>query len=398
MVSEAHLPLEGKLFAFFHQSAALYGSDRVLLDLVLGIRSAGAAPVVLLPESGPLSEVLIQEGIEVHCVPVLKLSRAKLSALGMLSLAWELLSATSQYDKIFSGRQVDLVHSNTLAVLGGALWAHRRRIPHVWHVHEIVRKPAQMGKVFSFLLARFTNRVACNSVATRDWLFEQCPQLSDRMHVILNGIEFPQQMDSQMVARLHSEFRPNGARLAVGLIGRINRMKGHGVLMDAVDRLSTTISQPFSVVFVGDSPSGQEEYSHQLDSRIAASPIAGSVVRCKFTKDRWPHYVALDIVCVPSIEEESFGLVAAEAMAMGKPVIASKIGALPEVVRDGATGLIVEPKNPQKLAQALDALLSDEELRQRMGEAARVVAIREFSTLRMIDQFVELYAPLSGKR
>ena len=140
-MSSQHLPLAGKLIAFFHQSSDLYGSDRILLELADGVQKAGGKAVVLLPNSGPLTEEFTARNIEFHTLPVLKLSRSRFSVGGLFSLAREMMSALPKYDRIFANRRVDMVHSNTVAVLGGAIWAHRRRIPHLWHVHEIIEHP-----------------------------------------------------------------------------------------------------------------------------------------------------------------------------------------------------------------------------------------------------------------
>ena len=122
-----HLPLEGKLIAFFHQSSDLYGSDKILLYLAEGVGKLGGKAVVLLPDNGPLTHELELRGIEFHTLPILKVTRAKFSIKGVLELSREIKVALPAYDKVFGMRQVDLVHSNTIAVLGGALWAHRRK-------------------------------------------------------------------------------------------------------------------------------------------------------------------------------------------------------------------------------------------------------------------------------
>lgn len=393
-MSALHRPLEGKLIAFFHQSSDLYGSDRILLDLADCVQHAGGHAVVLLPDTGPLTEEFAARNIEFHALPVIKLSRSRFGIKGLLGLSREMMTALPAYDQVFGNRRVDMVHSNTLAVLGGALWARRRRIPHLWHVHEIVEHPWIAAHAFPRLISAMANQVVCNSNATYQWLRAALPGLGKKMRVIRNGVQAPPCSDELTIAELQRKFRPAGTRLAVGLVGRINRLKGHSLLLDAVDLLHRQGVNDFSVVFIGSAPSGQEIYQTQLEQRIARSPMQERIVVQGFTSNVWPIYAALDIICVPSTEPESFGLVATEAMAMGKPVVASRMGALMEIVIDGSTGLTFDAGDDEALTAALGQLLGDDGLRRRMGCAGKVRIGAEFSVDKMKTNFVTLYHSL----
>ena len=393
-----HLTLEGKLIAFFHQSSDLYGSDRILLELVACVQKAGGVAVVLLPDTGPLTEEFAVRNIEFHTLPILKLSRARLSLRGVFNLAREMLTALSNYDHLFASRRVDMVHSNTIAVIGGAIWAHRRRIPHLWHVHEIVEHPWFANWALPRLVNAMADRVVCTSNATSQWLLNVQPSLAGKMQVIWNGVHMPSPCNAAATTQLHGKFRPAGARLAIGLVGRINRLKGHQMLMDAVDQLHDRGFHDFSLVFIGSPPAGQDIYLTQLEQRVARSPMRERIVMQGFTANIWPAYAALDIVCVPSTEPESFGLVAAEAMAMGKPVIASRLGALTEVVVDGSTGITVTPRDTDALALALERLLCDDTLRESMGLAGRERIDTELSVERMTGYFKSTYAEMMTQK
>lgn len=397
-MSAKHLPLEGRLIAFFHQSSDLYGSDRILLHLAEGVQNAGGHAVVLLPDAGPLTGEFSARGIEFHTLPVLKLSRSRFSLGGLFDLAGEMMSELPAYDREFGNRKVDMVHSNTIALLGGALWARRRHIPHLWHVHEIVEHPWLAARAFPRLVSVMSDRVVCNSNSTSQWLLGVQPDIDEKTTVIWNGVEAPTYLDEVAIAELRRKFRPNGVRLAVGLVGRINRLKGHGLLVDAADLLHGRGMDDFSIVFVGSPPSGQEDFRTQLERRIARSPMQDRILMHGFATNVWPTYAALDIVCVPSTEPESFGLVAAEAMAMGKPVLASRLGALSEVVLDGTTGLTFLPGDAKALAGALEKLLDDDAMRMRMGNAGMKRIEANFSVTRMKEEFVSVYAKMTAQK
>lgn len=388
------MPLSGKLVAFFHQSSDLYGSDKIMLELAHAVQIAGGSAVVLIPTYGPLTEELAARNIEYHIVPILKLSRGAMTLRGMIALAKEVLLVLSTYNQIFLNRRVDLIHSNTLAVLGGALLAHRRKIQHLWHVHEIIVHPWLAVRVFPTLLRYMSDHIVCNSNATRHWLLDFQPGMSSKMCVISNGVERPLRLNQSEVADLRRSFLPSNARIAIGLVGRINRLKGHQLLMDAADQLHRRGINDFSVVFIGSPPPGQDVFLNELFQRIERSPMRELVVVNDFTRDVWPVYAALDIVCVPSTEPESFGLVAVEAMTAAKPVVASDLGALSEVVVDRHTGLLFEPNDAESLAICLEQLIRNSKLRLQLGNAGVLWTQKNFTVQKMRDSFVEKYASL----
>ena len=136
---------------FVHQSSDLYGSDRVLIDIAHALRLSGGEPIVVLPDGGPLVQTLKERGIEVHAVApieVLKLSRSVMTPLGALRLLTNIPRSLAVLDRCVAGRSIDLVYSNTLAVLAGALWARSRQVKHLWHVHEIVEHPRLAARAF----------------------------------------------------------------------------------------------------------------------------------------------------------------------------------------------------------------------------------------------------------
>lgn len=366
---------------FVHQSSDLYGSDRMLLACATALQQANGRAIVVLPGRGPLHQALRQRGIEVHALTdesVLKLSRAVLSIRGIFRLLASTSASQQQLDRCVFGRRVDLVVTSTLAVLAGVPWARRHGVPHLWHVHEIVERPRWAAKTFPWLLRLFADRVVCNSGATQRWLLDAQPPLAARTGVVINGVDDPQSVSSGPAAlapeaqqALHRRFRPAGVSLAIGLVGRINRLKGHGVLLQAAQWLHEQGLTDFSLVFIGDAPAGQLQHQQLLQAKVEASGLAARVVFTGFLADTTAAYRALDIVCVPSVEAESFGLVAIEAMALGLPVVASDIGGLPEVVLHQNTGMLHKAGDARGLADALALLLQDAALRQALGQAGR---------------------------
>lgn len=367
------------LVVFVHGSADLYGSDRVLLNLVRDCTAQGRwHVVVVLGESGPLHEELRQAGAEVHLAAVGKIARSMLSWRAPLSLWSSLRRARLELERVVSGRPVALVYSNTLAVLGGAWCAHRWRRPHVWHVHETVMQPRLVGWVLGRLADRMADHVVANSASTRRWLLRQAPALAPRCRVVHNGIA---PMPAASPAEIEAFRARVGARhgeVVIACVGRFNHLKGQDLLIEATARLHRQGRLgPVRVAIVGDVYAGHEDFRAHLAARIEQHGLGAHVFLLPFERDIHRVWRGSDIAVVPSVQPEGFGLVAVEAMACGLPVVAAAHGGVTEIVEHGSSGWLFEPGRVDDLAHALDCLVRDAPLRRRLGaQAAEQQSVR----------------------
>lgn len=364
---------------FVHQSADMYGSDKVLLSLVAGLDRSRFTPIVILPCDGPLLTALEEAGIRCHVVPLVRAGRTLFSIKGLLALpvkAWKSVRAISC---VLEGERIDIVHSNTLAVLSGAIWAWLKGVPHVWHVHEIIERPLVVRKGFAWLLRLFASKVICNSHATMKLLLQDQPVLQQKTVVVWNGIDREQPADIDKAAAFRAGLRLADGDVLVALLGRVNRWKGQGLLVEAAEQLEVRGQHHLRYVMVGSPPAGQEHFLHVLEARIAQSPVREKISLLSFTSDIWTVWDSCDIAVVPSTEPEPFGMVALEAMVSGKPVVAANHGGLAEIVVPGKTGLLFEPNNPRGLAEAIETLADNKTLRDEMGHAGKRLAAEKFS-------------------
>ena len=152
-------------------------------------------------------------------------------------------------------------------------------------------------------------------------------------------------------------------------VGRLSHEKGHADLIrTAAALVAMPGTQDFRVVIVGDGPERQS-----LANLAARLGVEKQVVFAGFQRDTRPYYAMATIVAVPSHSEGSPNVVL-EAMAAGLPIAANRVGGIPEILEECVTGLLVEPRNPDAMAKALFRLLSDDELRGRLGAAAEAQA------------------------
>jgi D-inositol-3-phosphate glycosyltransferase len=186
---------------------------------------------------------------------------------------------------------------------------------------------------------------------------------------------------------------PKDAQMVL-FVGRIERLKGLETLLRAAALLQgrgfLSPSCPCVMVIGGDPDNPQEEMQHLRELRDSLAVANVVTFLGKRPQTELPmYYSAAQTVVMPS-QYESFGMVALEAMACGTPVVASGVGGLLYLVRDGRTGYHIPDSDPQALADKLQKLLSDERLRQEMGRHAANVA-RGYSWERITDQMMTLY-------
>jgi glycosyltransferase involved in cell wall biosynthesis len=180
---------------------------------------------------------------------------------------------------------------------------------------------------------------------------------------------------------------PSGARL-VFASGRAAPYKGIGVFIEAAHRVALSGNDDVHFAYAGDGPALQ-------DLRDLASRLA--VPRFHFLGRRDDVAALLSsttVAVVPSVWAEAFGLTVVEAMAAGRPLVASRIGGIPELVEHERTGLLVEPGHPDELAGAIQRLLDDPGLAADMGARAKAVAREQYSVERTVAELSGILLPL----
>jgi glycosyltransferase involved in cell wall biosynthesis len=386
-----------KLVLLVHQAAELYGSDKVLLYIAEGLLKGGRFwPVVVVPTDGPLVGALRALGVEVHISEVAKITRAAFTPRGLFRLAVQAWTATSGLDRLLAGRRVAVVHSNTLAVVAGAVFAWRRGAPHLWHVHEIIQSPRLVSRAYPRLVRWMADRVVSNSTLTEQWLLQEQPSLAQRSVVVFNGLPPQQPVQAQQAADFRQSLNlpPDSTLLVVA--GRINSWKGQGLLLQALAQLKQNGQLGgLCLAIVGDTPPGQPQWLLQLQAQVAALGLSDVVRFVKFVDDIRPVWAAADIAVVPSTEPEPFGMVAIEAMAAGVPVVAAAHGGLLDIVVDGESGLLFTPRDADALAVALDRLNRSPEWRHTLGERGRFIQQQRFSAATQVTALEAVYAAMA---
>jgi glycosyltransferase involved in cell wall biosynthesis len=377
---------------YVHSSAGRYGADRQLSLLVSNLDPERYRALVVLPDDGPLVGELRGAGAEVHVRPGLAvLRRALFNPAGVARVAARVAADARGLAHLARTRDARLVHSNTSVTLGGAAAARAARLPHVWHVREIYADFPRWWPAYRRLLLR-ADAVPCLSEATR-------AQFGDAP----NALVIHEGLPADATAR-----RPLGrreARESLGLpeevftclvLGRLNSWKGQEVLARALAEPALRERGAIGLV-AGDAWPGEERYERALEALRTDLGLGDRLRLLGFRDDLDAHYGAADVVCVPSTRPEPLGLVALEAAAAAKCVVASNTGGLPEIVRDGETGRLVAPGSAPALAATLGELADDPGLRGRLAAAAADDVRARFSTEHLIERTQALYDELLSR-
>jgi glycosyltransferase involved in cell wall biosynthesis len=379
-----------KNILFIHQSAELYGSDKTLLLLLKYLDKTKYLPLVVLPFDGPLKKELEKEDIKVVIAPVLKLYRKMFTPKNLLKFFRDIRKSVSILDNLNKQYNFDLIYSNTLAVLLGMIYAKKRKIKHIWHVHEIIVHPKVIASSFPKLLNKYADVVICNSLATMKNLVERKRELEKKSIVIYNGIETEK---PEVTTCSREDFGYNDQDIIITLVGRISRLKGHKWLLSTYLKHFNQNTNT-KLLFVGSPVEGQEYYLTEIEQFIIQNKLEHRVKIISFTKNLSKVWKLTDIAIMPSSEAESFGLVAVEAMLAKKPVIGSNHGGLTEIIINNETGFLVEPNNVEALSEALSKLIDNPELRKSFGERGYQRAIKEFSVDKYVQSFETVFSEM----
>jgi len=176
-------------------------------------------------------------------------------------------------------------------------------------------------------------------------------------------------------------------KINILFVGRLEKRKGLNYLLEAHKQIKQEMPN-FRLIVVGPGTRLRNKY----EKRVAQNGLKDVVFVGYVSHDELPrYYKTADIVCAPATGKESFGIVLLEAMALGKPVVASNIDGYASIMTHGVEGLLVPPRDEKALAQALVSLMASESLRQQMGAKGKITAA-EYDWKRIVQRVVDYYA------
>jgi glycosyltransferase involved in cell wall biosynthesis len=352
-------------------SGGYYGKESVIVNLCSALEKLGCAAEVgaFLNSQAPNDEVVV---------------RAQRAGLAVSTFAcrgrFDSKTVRTIRDHILA-EQIDVVHThdNKADLYGylAARWAKRPVFAtcHLWFTTDFSSR--LYGGLDRLVLKHFDGIVAVSPPIGAT--LYQSGVAQRKVAVIANGIDF----STLLKVEDASSGREFGSGTTIGIVGRLTRQKGHPFLFAAARGILQKFPEARFVV-VGEGPDRKH-----LEALAEELGISGSIHFAGYRDDMVSVYGALDLMVMPSLDE-GLPMTLLEAMAAKRAVIASAVGAVPEVIEHGQTGLLVEPGNTDDLEQAILMLLNDASLRSRIAQNARQ-SVARFSSDLMARKYLDFY-------
>lgn len=379
---KAALPTQHPAVLLVLASAELYGSDRAALEIASAVRNEGLPLGVIVPSDGPLVDELVRITADVHVLDPLVLRRADFRGARAPATVSRCTHGLLRLRRFARLHRFDLVHTNCSTPQGGALLARWWNVPHLWQVHEIFGD-ALTRSVFGRLLRRADMLIGASEAVAAQF---KDPELRSRFRVAYTGAR---------VARVAESVPLASGEPLIACVGRLSPGKGQEILVDAIALLRQR-GVPSRALLVGDVYGHESRFRRRLESRIAHYGLEDFISLVGERRDALELMAQSDIVAIPSVHPESFGMVVIEAMALGRPVVAADAGGPSEIITDSVDGLLVPAGDARALAAALERLVRDPVAARFMGETARVTACR-FSPDTMTAAVLAAYRDLMPK-
>jgi glycosyltransferase involved in cell wall biosynthesis len=376
---------------YVSDSDTLSGAEVVLLHHVEHFRApAHRAHVFLRERNTRLQQALSDRGVSFTATGSFsrRVVKTTFRPSSLRHFAQAFGRVSQQIRREVRKRDVDLVHSVSYpAALYAALGIWRSGPRQIWHEHNIKRLHRVNRPIYRFVASTCTHIVGPSDAVTAN--LGGAGLERSRLRTIYNGIDLerftPDDRRAEVVRR---ELGLTIDQPAIGLFGQMLPHKGHLTLVEATALLSGEFSG-LRCFFVGalENP----PYQEQLRNALAARGLTEAVSFTGWRGDIPDVIRAMDIVVVATTTPEPAALTLMEAMAAGRPVVATATGGTPEIVADGQTGLLFAPGDAPVLAGHLSRLLHNPAERERLGQSGRRRAEERFSLGRHLKAIEQLY-------
>ena len=342
-----------------HSSSDLYGASKIFLQTAQILKAQGHTCHVVVSSAGPLVDKLKQDNIPVIVINLGIIRRKYFTPLGILNRINKWSKANDLLNKYIQQNGIELVYANTTAVLLGAYLAHKNKIKHVWHVHEIIEKPKFLFLAIQWIMKRYTSTIICVSRAVQNHWSKNAPSLLSKMQVIYNGIG---PVEKSTEANFRSQFQIPKDAIVIGMTGRVHYWKGQQYFLQIAEQLlkpSTESNQakPLYFIITGDAFPGYEYLVAEMQNFIKKNNLGDRIFFTGFEHKMDKFYSSIDLLLLPSQLPDPLPTVVLEAMQYGIPVAATAQGGALEMVAENETGIFIPINNVQVAADKIFELI-----------------------------------------
>lgn len=342
------------------------GVETGTIDLAKELIKQGHKAVVV-SNGGKLVEELVSFGGIHYTLPV-----HEKSPPSVISMVGKLMN-------IIKKEEIDLVHARSRTPAFSAFFASfLTKVPFITTCHGYYS-----NHIFSRVMGWGKFVIVASNVVARH-MIKDFGVPRERIRLIPRGV------DLEKFSYREPAATPTPKQYTIGIIGRITPIKGHVYLIRAISKVARLMPN-IKVLIIGDGPVSKPKYRQELEMMVRRLSLSKHIHFLGERHDIPQQLTKLDLLVMPSIGEETFGRVIIEAQARGVPVIATRVGGIIDIIKDGENGILVPPKDWHSLSGAIISLLKDRSLRERLSKAGRANIEKNFSLSRMYDMTIKVY-------
>jgi glycosyltransferase involved in cell wall biosynthesis len=394
-------------FLIVNHAVEMGGAERVLLRLLDRMDRELFEPALACPHEGPLVKEMRNRNITVYLgYPASRLLEVKRRSVGkdwkkVLAYPYDMALTVLRLARLIRREGFDLVFTNSAkGDIYGSLAGWLARKPVVWRLHDIVTAEA-FSRLNIWFFSTFASLFACKvlavSGAVKNALVDQGVS-KDKVRVVYNGIDLEDIARRVAEEDIRAEWDVTAGAPLAGMVGRLVDWKGPDYFIKAAAEVAKEVPEA-SFMLVGAAIFGDESFVEGLKSMVSRLDLEERVIFTGFRGDVSEIMGSMDLLVHASILPDPLPTVLIEAMAQGKPVVAAAGGGVKEIVEDGATGIIVPPRDVEAMARAMIKMLSHPDQARGMGEAGLRRAASLFDIVKTTRQMeTELLEILSGGR
>ena len=366
---------------YFLNSTARGGVEEHVLQLIDKINKNKFAPILVCPKE---LINLMQDDLD----------RLKVKTYPINIRKWSQIGEIRKFLTILKEEKPDIVHSHLFfATMFAAPLAKLAGVPktiETAHLREAWRKGIKKAYFIDRFFYRFVDEIIAVSNAVKKYLIEEKKLTNNKIKVIYNGVDLEKFKPVKKGVRPHLPHELTGSKwgltpfFTVGVVGRLEPQKGHKYFLEAISLLNGKYQNArFLIVGEGSLRTELEEQAQKLG-------ISNRVEFLGYKKDIVSVLEEIDLLVLPSLYE-GLPLVALEAGAMGRPVVATNVDGSPEVIINKETGLIISPKDSLALKEGIELFLKNRDLVNRLGENAGTHIKEKFNLKKQTAETEELY-------
>jgi glycosyltransferase involved in cell wall biosynthesis len=360
---------------FVSHDSSLYGAQLSLLGLLESLDRNRFYPLVVVPYEGQMTEALCALNIPFHILPIVHwiasektkntwIHRVRTFTPGLRGRVWT-------FAHLIERNNIDIVYTNTVTCLEGALAAKITGRPHVWHLREQVKGNSQLSSIVpAFLIPWIVHILSWRALVNSRHVYRAYYNYPFRrkLGVVYNGVD-PVKFDidrTEASCSLRTELDlPLNYKIVV-IIGSIIPRKGLLLFVDAAYRLISSMPDVTFLV-VGEGPS---DYKQLVQNRVQEYGLNKSFRFVSWRRDIPRVLAGVDLLVIAA-EEEPFGRTVIEAMAAGVPVVSTRCGGPEEIILNEISGLLIPSRNSSEMAVAIKRILSDPEFATNLVKAGK---------------------------